>query len=260
VKLIDFGLAVPNTEVFHRPGNRTGTLQYMAPELLRREATDERLDIFSFGVTMFEFLSGKLPYDATNSMAMMLQRINHPPLDIAQAAPQLPSDLCEVVRKAMARNLQDRWPAMATMAATLRDLPSVAVAKPTVVIEERPSSLRDVQDDADFFETLGVVAAPAENPTESEPGVSEAIGVAADAAVGSPVTEQRTQEGQPQPTIPLVVRREVWKRDQGRCVACGGNQDLKYKHIVPLAQGGSATAENVRILCKPCRQAIRANA
>ena len=37
VKLIDFGLAVPNTPAFHRPGNRTGMLQYMAPELIRRE-------------------------------------------------------------------------------------------------------------------------------------------------------------------------------------------------------------------------------
>jgi len=50
VKLIDFGLAVPNTPAFHRPGNRTGMLQYMAPELIRRETTDERIDIFGFGV------------------------------------------------------------------------------------------------------------------------------------------------------------------------------------------------------------------
>src|SRR3984957_21348849 len=42
VKLIDFGLAVPNTPAFQRPGNRTGMLQYMAPELIRREATDEK--------------------------------------------------------------------------------------------------------------------------------------------------------------------------------------------------------------------------
>jgi len=47
VKLIDFGLAVPNTPAFRGPGNRTGTLQYMAPELIRREPIDERIDIFS---------------------------------------------------------------------------------------------------------------------------------------------------------------------------------------------------------------------
>jgi eukaryotic-like serine/threonine-protein kinase len=84
VKLIDFGLAVPNTPDFRRPGNRTGTLQYMAPELLRREPTDERIDIFSFGVSAFELLTDKLPYDATTSMAMMLQRINFDPMDPAR--------------------------------------------------------------------------------------------------------------------------------------------------------------------------------
>jgi eukaryotic-like serine/threonine-protein kinase len=123
VKLIDFGLAVPNTPAFRRPGNRTGTLQYMAPELLRRESTDERLDIFSFGATAFEFLTEKLPYDATTSLAMMLQRINSDPLDIAKANPKLPEDLCGLLRKTLARRKDDRWPSMAKLAEALRELP-----------------------------------------------------------------------------------------------------------------------------------------
>ena len=100
VKIIDFGLAVPNTPAFRKPGNRTGTLQYMAPELLRREPTDERIDIFSFGATAFEFLTGKLPYDATEPMAMMRQRINSDPLDIAEANLSAPrAEACDLVRK-----------------------------------------------------------------------------------------------------------------------------------------------------------------
>src|SRR5271156_6540854 len=83
VKLIDFGLAIPNTPAFRRPGNRTGTLQYMAPELLRREPIDERIDIFAFGVLAFEFLTERLPYDANNSTTLMLQRINSEPLAAA---------------------------------------------------------------------------------------------------------------------------------------------------------------------------------
>ena len=67
VKLIDFGLTVPNTPAFCRPGNRTGTVQYMAPELLRREPIDERIDMFAFGVLAFELLTDRLPYDATNA-------------------------------------------------------------------------------------------------------------------------------------------------------------------------------------------------
>ena len=123
VKIIDFGLAVPNTPAFRRPGNRTGTLQYMAPELVRRETTDERLDIFSFGATAFEFLTGKLPYDATEQMAMLRQRINTEPMDIAEVNPRLPAELCAVIRKALTRRKEDRWPAMTQVVEALRALP-----------------------------------------------------------------------------------------------------------------------------------------
>lgn len=131
VKLIDFGLAVPNTPLFRRPGNRTGTLQYMAPELIRREATDERIDVFSFGALAFEFLTDKLPYDAgvnaNNSMAMLLQRINSEPLDPARANPNLPTELTDLIRKLIARRKADRWPSMANLAEALRSIPVEAV-------------------------------------------------------------------------------------------------------------------------------------
>ncbi|MDR3636173.1 MAG: protein kinase [Isosphaeraceae bacterium] len=127
VKLIDFGLAVPNTPAFRRPGNRTGTLQYMAPELIRREPTDERLDIFAFGAVAFEFLTGRLPYDSgtgsNNSLAMILQRINHDPLDPAVAAPGLPPEVCAILRKAIARRKDDRYASMADLIHDLRALP-----------------------------------------------------------------------------------------------------------------------------------------
>jgi serine/threonine protein kinase len=126
VKLIDFGLAVPNTPTFRRPGNRTGTLLYMAPELIRRESIDERIDIFSFGAVAFEFLTNRLPYDANqaNSMAALLQRINSDPLDPAQADPSLPEPLCELLRKLTAKRKDERWPKMATVADELRRIPA----------------------------------------------------------------------------------------------------------------------------------------
>ena len=122
VKLIDFGLAIPNTPTFRRPGNRTGTLNYMAPELIRRETIDERIDIFSFGVLAFELLTDRLPYDSTNSMATMLARINSEPLDPAKANPALPKEVHLLLRKLTARRREDRWPKMATLVAELRNL------------------------------------------------------------------------------------------------------------------------------------------
>ena len=124
VKLIDFGLTVPNTPAFLRPGNRTGTVQYMAPELLRREPIDERIDVFAFGVLAFEFLTDRLPYDATNTTTMMLQRINSEPLDAAVIKPKLSPELCEILRQLTARRKDQRWPAMKTLPEALRAVPA----------------------------------------------------------------------------------------------------------------------------------------
>jgi serine/threonine protein kinase len=123
VKLIDFGLTVPNTEEFRRPGNRTGTIQYMAPELLRREPIDERIDIFAFGVLAFEFLTDRLPYDATNTTTLMLQRINSEPLDPAAVKPKLSEELCQVLRQLTARRKEQRWAAMSNLPEALRTIP-----------------------------------------------------------------------------------------------------------------------------------------
>lgn len=123
-RLIDFGLAVPNTPAFRKPGNRTGTLQYMAPELLRREPIDERIDVFAFGVLAYEFLTGRMPYEGGNNAAMMMQRINTDPIDPARARPQLSEELCEILRKLTARRKDQRWPSMSTLAQALRSVPA----------------------------------------------------------------------------------------------------------------------------------------
>jgi serine/threonine-protein kinase len=67
LKLIDFGLTVPDEPEYRMPGNRTGTPQYMAPEIVRRRETDHRLDIFAFGVTVYRFLTFAHPWGTTDT-------------------------------------------------------------------------------------------------------------------------------------------------------------------------------------------------
>ena len=125
VKLIDFGLAVPNTPAFRKPGNRTGTLDYMAPELLRREPIDERIDVFAFGVLAFEFLTNRLPYDATNATAMML-RAESPAICFdagCSAQALLSAELCDILRQLTSRRKDQRWPTIKTLPEALRTIP-----------------------------------------------------------------------------------------------------------------------------------------
>jgi serine/threonine protein kinase len=72
LKLIDFGLTVPAEKEFMLPGNRTGTPNYMAPEVVRRKPTDHRLDIYSYGASMYELFAFELPWQrGTDGRAAM---------------------------------------------------------------------------------------------------------------------------------------------------------------------------------------------
>lgn len=109
VKLIDFGLAVPDTADFRKPGNRTGTANYMAPELIKRQSTDQRIDVFSYAVTCFEMYTKRHPWDAAMTIDAVLQHINKPPLQIDKLVPRIDSQIAEVIMKGLEANPADRW-------------------------------------------------------------------------------------------------------------------------------------------------------
>lgn len=50
------------------------------------------------------------------------------------------------------------------------------------------------------------------------------------------------------------VKFEVWRRDQGRCVICGSQENLEFDHIIPFSKGGSSTARNIQLLCQNCNR------
>jgi serine/threonine-protein kinase len=70
LKLIDFGLTVPDLPPYRMPGNRTGTPQYMAPEIVRRRETDRTVDVFAFGVTVYRLLTFEHPWGSTDTTGM----------------------------------------------------------------------------------------------------------------------------------------------------------------------------------------------
>lgn len=80
LKHIDFGLSVPLTPAFCKPGNRTGTADYLAPEVVKRQTTDQRVDLFALGVSAFELVTGKLPWDKANTQQNLMKTVpgKHP--------------------------------------------------------------------------------------------------------------------------------------------------------------------------------------
>ncbi len=120
VKLIDFGLVVPNTDPYKRPGNRTGTANYMAPELIKRQATDERIDIFSYAVTCFEMFTKQLPWDSGDSMESVMQHINTPPKSIKLYAPKLDEQVSLTIMKGLEQTPHARWSTVREMVQEFR--------------------------------------------------------------------------------------------------------------------------------------------
>ena len=95
--LFDFGLTVPDKPVFLQPGNRIGTPNYMAPEVVRRRQADKRLDIFSLGVTAYEICTLTLPWPRGKDGKTALAHDTIPPEEIRTHWPEIPPALAKAI-------------------------------------------------------------------------------------------------------------------------------------------------------------------
>jgi hypothetical protein len=87
--------------------------------------------------------------------------------------------------------------------------------------------------------------------------IARDIVVEAFAMFASANQSRETAEGRL--AIPSEVRREVWRRDGGKCVKCGSREKLEFDHIIPRARGGSNTPRNIELLCESCNRAKSAS-
>ncbi len=125
IKLIDFGLTVPATKEFMAPGNRTGTPLYMAPEVVRRRATDQRVDIFSFGVTCYQLFTFEHPWPGSETSG--LAALNHDTsnaTDIFKYRPDLNKQLGALIMQSIKAKPEERPPSMEQFQKLLRQIPS----------------------------------------------------------------------------------------------------------------------------------------
>jgi serine/threonine protein kinase len=123
IKLIDFGLAIPYTPAFCEPGNRTGTPDYLAPEIIRRQTTDNRVDLFALGVTAYEVFTGALPWPkAQGSMEILVKHINQAGRDPRDVKPNLDDAVRDLLVKAIERDVGRRFQTAADFRQALRSL------------------------------------------------------------------------------------------------------------------------------------------
>jgi serine/threonine-protein kinase len=95
---------------------------YMAPEQIKGENADRRADIYSLGVTLFEMLGGRPPFEADSAMTLMMMHINDPVPNVRDLNPDVPDDLVAVVYKSLAKDPNERYQTAAQMSAALRNV------------------------------------------------------------------------------------------------------------------------------------------
>jgi serine/threonine protein kinase len=126
VKVADFGLArvaqtgqqVDLTQV----GVTMGTPLYMSPEQITGGNVDPRSDLYSLGVTCYQMLSGRPPFEAETSLALAMQHLKHEPRRLEDLRPDLPPALCRIVHKLLAKDPAHRFARPADLLAELRAL------------------------------------------------------------------------------------------------------------------------------------------
>jgi serine/threonine protein kinase len=123
VKIIDFGLTIPYTPQFCKPGNRTGTPNYLAPELIKRTTTDHRVDLFALGVTAYEMFTNNLPWERSESLITLMNHMNSAGKDPREFVPDMDEDLAEVLKKAVERDPRERFQTAAEFREALKALP-----------------------------------------------------------------------------------------------------------------------------------------
>jgi eukaryotic-like serine/threonine-protein kinase len=123
VKMIDFGLTIPNTPEFCKAGNRTGTPNYLAPELIRRVPTDHRVDLFALGVTAYEVFTQTLPWEKAESLQTLLSHLNTTPRDPRELRKDLDKPTMKFLLKAVERDPNLRFRTAAEFREALQALP-----------------------------------------------------------------------------------------------------------------------------------------
>ncbi len=121
VKIMDFGLAkLKGATKLTKTRSTLGTLAYMSPEQAQGEEVDQRSDIFSFGVVLYELLTGKLPFGGEHQAAIIYSIINEEAQPVARYNNQVSSELERIVFKALAKDKEERYQHIDDLLADLR--------------------------------------------------------------------------------------------------------------------------------------------
>src|SRR5258706_15406681 len=122
VKVTDFGIARAGASQMTEAGSIVGTAQYLSPEQARGTTVDQRSDLYSLGIVLYELLTGTLPFNGDTPVEIAMKHLSQTPAPPSQLRPELPHDVDLVLTRALAKDPDDRYQSAEEMDADLERL------------------------------------------------------------------------------------------------------------------------------------------
>ncbi len=141
-KIMDFGLArMTGGTLLTQEGMAMGTIAYMSPEQARGEEIDQRTDIWSLGVVLYEILSGRLPFKGEQDQAIVYSILNEKPKPITDLRTEIPMSIGQVVSKALEKNPDERYQQVEELLDDLKSI-SAGIVPDEIKVRMRKAKLR----------------------------------------------------------------------------------------------------------------------
>ena len=156
-RLLDFGLAaIKGTDKLTKTGSTLGTVGYMSPEQARGEETDARSDLFSFGVVLYEMITGRAPFKADTEAATLNSVLNDIPEPLRRFKANIPDTLQAIIDKALDKDVAMRYQTSAGIISDLRKLKrelesQTSAAKPQPSIAVLPFTNLSADKEQEYF-------------------------------------------------------------------------------------------------------------
>jgi serine/threonine-protein kinase len=131
IKLIDFGIAGNEGSrrlTFAKLSNVMGTPDYISPEQVKGKRGDGRADIYAVGVMLYEMLTGKMPFEGPNQLAVMNERLLNNPVPPRERDPEITPEMQEIIYRALERDPANRYPTAREFAHDLEHQDQVGVS------------------------------------------------------------------------------------------------------------------------------------